>query len=32
MIHFIIDENKKELTILAVFNTSRNSKIWKTRK
>jgi hypothetical protein len=32
MIHFTIDENKKELTILAVFNTYRNPKIWKTRK
>jgi hypothetical protein len=32
MIHFEVDEVKKIVTIRAVFNTSRNPNIWKSRK
>lgn len=32
MIHFTIDEQVQLITVLAVFNTARNPKIWKDRK
>jgi toxin ParE1/3/4 len=32
MIHFTIDEKVQLITVLAVFNTARNPKIWKDRK
>ncbi len=31
MIHFTIDEDQKLITVVAVFNTSRNPSIWKER-
>jgi hypothetical protein len=31
LIHYIIDENKKIITVYAVFHTSRNPEIWKKR-
>ncbi|MHC1775202.1 MAG: type II toxin-antitoxin system RelE/ParE family toxin [Lentimicrobium sp.] len=31
MIHYAIDENNKNIIILAVFHTSRNPDIWKSR-
>lgn len=32
MIHFTINEEKQIVVVHAVFNTSRNPKIWKDRK
>lgn len=32
MIHFSIDENKQLITVMAVFNTARDPKIWEDRK
>ncbi len=32
MIHFSINEQKQLITVMAVFNTARDPKIWKDRK
>ncbi|MBO6523658.1 MAG: type II toxin-antitoxin system RelE/ParE family toxin [Balneolaceae bacterium] len=32
MIHFLIDEHKQLITVMAVFNTAKDPKIWKERK
>jgi hypothetical protein len=32
MIHFTINEDNKQIIVHAVFNTFRDSKIWKERK
>ncbi|MGS2764458.1 type II toxin-antitoxin system RelE/ParE family toxin [Sinomicrobium sp. M5D2P9] len=32
MIHFTVDEKHKEVTVRAIFNTSRDPKIWKRKK
>jgi toxin ParE1/3/4 len=29
MVHFTVDEHKREVTILAVFHTSRDPEDWK---
>lgn len=31
LIHYMIDENIKTITVFAVFHTSRNPEIWKKR-
>ena len=31
LIHYVIDENIKTITVFAVFHTSRNPEIWKKR-
>jgi plasmid stabilization system protein ParE len=32
LVHFTVDETKRIVKIFAVFHTSRNPEIWKTRK
>ncbi len=32
LVHFTVDETKNVVKIFAVFHTSRNPEIWKTRK
>ncbi|MEY4012049.1 MAG: hypothetical protein RIT22_1173 [Bacteroidota bacterium] len=31
LIHYVIDENIKTITVFAVFHTSRSPEIWKKR-
>lgn len=31
LIHYVIDENIKIITVFAVFHTSRNPEIWRKR-
>ena len=31
MVHYTLDENKKEITVRAVFNTSQSPKKWSKR-
>lgn len=31
MIHYTVDEENKTIVVSAVFHTSRNPKLWKTR-
>ena len=32
LIHYLINENTKTVTVFAVFHTSRNPEIWNTRQ
>ncbi len=32
LVHYTINESEKIVEIFAIFHTSRNPKIWKTRK